>query len=61
MFHVDIVQKAVRDSRGRFTGEYDIKVSRFLLTRMGTSAGFWKAQLILCPMILWITYCLTVR
>jgi hypothetical protein len=59
MFHVDIVQKAVRDSRGRFTGEYDIHVRRFLLTRMGDTAGLWQAQLIFCPIILWVTFYLT--
>ena len=64
MFHIDIVQTAVRDSKGRFTGEYKMEFSSFLLTRIfgggiiPSNRGFWKAQLVLCPVILWLTHCL---
>ena len=59
MFMIDIVQTAVRDSKGRFTGEYEIEFSSFLLTRIfnwGGNGDFWKAQLVLCPVILWLTH-----
>ena len=65
MFHIDIVQTAVRDSKGRFTGEYRIEFSSFLLTRIfggdiiPSNRGLLKAQLVLCPLILWLTYSLT--
>ncbi len=65
MFHIDIVQTAVRDSKGRFTGEYKIEFSSFLLTRIfggdtiPSNRGLLKAQLVLCPLILWLTYSLT--
>jgi hypothetical protein len=61
MFMIDIVQTAVRDSKGRFTGEYKIEFSSFLLTRIfdwGENGDFWKAQLVLCPIIIWLTHCL---
>ena len=64
MFHIDIVQTAVRDSKGRFTGEYKIEFSSFLLTRIfgggiiPSNRGLFKAQLVLCPLILWLTYSL---
>jgi|LULT01.1.fsa_nt_gb hypothetical protein len=65
MFHIDIVQTAVRDSKGRFTGEYRIEFSSFLLTRIfggdtiPSNRGLLKAQIVLCPLILWLTYSIT--
>ena len=56
MFHVDIVQTAIRDSKGRFTGQYDFDYEwKFLLTRgSGGGSGLFKAQLLLSPLIIWI-------
>jgi len=59
LFQIDLVQTAVRDSKGRFTGEYKMDFV-FLLTRNWNIApnnrGLFKAQLVLCPLILWLTY-----
>ena len=59
MFHIDIVQTAIRDSKGRFTGQYDFDY-QFLVNKNWSwswdrgGSGLLKAQLFLCPLILWI-------
>ena len=57
MFHIDIVQTAIRDSKGRFTGQYDFDY-QFLVNKNWSwrwgGSGLLKAQLLLCPLILWI-------
>ena len=56
MFQREIVQFAVRDQQGRFTGAHEFKFVSQWQGWQGWDCipGMAKAQLILCPSILWL-------
>lgn len=56
MFQREIVQFALRDSRGRFTGEHEFQIVSRWQGWQGWDRipGMAKAQLALCPIILWL-------
>jgi hypothetical protein len=61
MLHAEIIQTAIRDAKGRFTGEYRMEKRWRVWERTEGDhpkkvwdEGLFKAQLFLCPLIIWI-------